>query len=363
MTTASGAFASARFHAPFGAPWYTPTTAATAPALGTRFGEPWPAAGTPQAVAAATDRHYTGQRSFEASLGSLYHYQARWYSPVLGRFLSPDPIVPEPGNPQALNRYSYVYNNPFIYTDPSGLVIVRNSAGEVWKGAWYYPWEGKRTFRGQYQLYAPSELRRVGSSGWLGCRDGRCTTYRQHYDDGYWVLRKRSPLKVLGEAVVAAITGGAGLAPNCEEPGSSFCFGNQPSPLPNGALGMMSQPGFAWPGGSPGNRVKPRRPTMVYRSVGADGRVNYVGITYKDRFVVRQAEQWREKGIRIQPIPGLDGLTRQEAHAVEEALIVRYKLGKEGGPAQQDPQYLPQPGRLRATLATRAGYLARRWVC
>ena len=39
---------------------------------------------------------------------------------MLGRFLSPDPIVPEPGNPQALNRYSYVYNNPYVYVDPSG---------------------------------------------------------------------------------------------------------------------------------------------------------------------------------------------------------------------------------------------------
>ena len=84
------------------------------------FGEPWPAGRPPSAVPSATDRHYTGQRSFEASLGSLYHYQARWYSPVLGRFLSPDPIVPEPGNPQALNRYSYVVNNPLRYTDPSG---------------------------------------------------------------------------------------------------------------------------------------------------------------------------------------------------------------------------------------------------
>ena len=120
VTTADGAFVQARFHAPFGAPWYTPTTAGVAPALGTRFGEPWPAVGTQQAAPNATDRHYTGQRSFEASLGSLYHYQARWYSPVLGRFLSPDPIVPEPGNPQALNRYSYVVNNPLRYTDPSG---------------------------------------------------------------------------------------------------------------------------------------------------------------------------------------------------------------------------------------------------
>ncbi len=29
--------------------------------------------------------------------------------------------MPEPGNPQALNRYSYVLNNPLRYTDPTGM--------------------------------------------------------------------------------------------------------------------------------------------------------------------------------------------------------------------------------------------------
>jgi RHS repeat-associated protein len=55
-----------------------------------------------------TDYRFTGQRSEEATLGSLYDYGARFYSPVLGRFLSADTIVPSPGNPQSLNRYSYV---------------------------------------------------------------------------------------------------------------------------------------------------------------------------------------------------------------------------------------------------------------
>ncbi|WP_448600890.1 RHS repeat-associated core domain-containing protein [Thermoflexus hugenholtzii] len=65
-----------------------------------------------------TDRRFTGQR-WEANLG-LYDYRARFYDPALGRFLQPDPIVPEPGDPRALNRYAYVYNNPLRYTDPSG---------------------------------------------------------------------------------------------------------------------------------------------------------------------------------------------------------------------------------------------------
>jgi hypothetical protein len=36
------------------------------------------------------------------------------------RFVQADTIVPEPGNPQSLNRYAYTLNNPLKYTDPSG---------------------------------------------------------------------------------------------------------------------------------------------------------------------------------------------------------------------------------------------------
>jgi hypothetical protein len=46
---------------------------------------------------------------------------ARMYSPVMGRFLSPDPIVADPENSQAYNRYAYVWNNPLSLVDPSGL--------------------------------------------------------------------------------------------------------------------------------------------------------------------------------------------------------------------------------------------------
>jgi len=46
--------------------------------------------------------------------------KSRFYDPVIGRFLQPDSVVPDPGNPQSLNRYSYVYNNPMRYTDPYG---------------------------------------------------------------------------------------------------------------------------------------------------------------------------------------------------------------------------------------------------
>jgi len=44
----------------------------------------------------------------------------RVYDPRLGRFLSPDPYVQDPTYSQSLNRYSYVWNNPLRYTDPTG---------------------------------------------------------------------------------------------------------------------------------------------------------------------------------------------------------------------------------------------------
>ena len=45
---------------------------------------------------------------------------ARYYHPSLGKFVSADTLVPDVINPQAYNRYSYVYNDPISYTDPTG---------------------------------------------------------------------------------------------------------------------------------------------------------------------------------------------------------------------------------------------------
>jgi RHS repeat-associated protein len=53
------------------------------------------------------------------SFGLMY-YNARWYDPYLGRFAQADSIIPEPGNPLAFDRYSYVLNNPVIFIDQSG---------------------------------------------------------------------------------------------------------------------------------------------------------------------------------------------------------------------------------------------------
>jgi len=65
-----------------------------------------------------TDFGYTGQRQLDAGMGGLMDYKARFYSPMLGRFVQPDTIIP--GGPQGLNRYAYVRNNPVNFNDPTG---------------------------------------------------------------------------------------------------------------------------------------------------------------------------------------------------------------------------------------------------
>ena len=54
----------------------------------------------------------------------LYQLGARFYDPLTGRFLSPDPLrltEVELTEPQRFNPYAYALNNPLRYTDPSGF--------------------------------------------------------------------------------------------------------------------------------------------------------------------------------------------------------------------------------------------------
>jgi RHS repeat-associated protein len=49
----------------------------------------------------------------------LVYMQARYYDPA-GRFPSPDPVGPSPGNVYSFNRYVYANDNPARYIDPDG---------------------------------------------------------------------------------------------------------------------------------------------------------------------------------------------------------------------------------------------------
>ena len=118
------------------------TSNASGGRVSTQEYDPWGAVrsgGAPE-----TTVNFTGQRLDSNGDGTgtgLLYYGARYYDPVLGRFISPDSIVPGgsnaltvdfyqtqavrmggggPANPQALNRYAYVLNDPVTRVDPGG---------------------------------------------------------------------------------------------------------------------------------------------------------------------------------------------------------------------------------------------------
>ncbi|MGA9186736.1 MAG: RHS repeat-associated core domain-containing protein [Candidatus Acidiferrales bacterium] len=63
--------------------------------------------------------HFTGKERDSES--GLDNFGARYNSSQYGRFMSPDPLAAHTEDPQTLNRYAYVANNPPNRTDPTGL--------------------------------------------------------------------------------------------------------------------------------------------------------------------------------------------------------------------------------------------------
>jgi RHS repeat-associated protein len=67
-------------------------------------------------------KQFTGyERDIESELDFA---EARYYNPTHGRFTSVDPLMASASTirPQSWNRYSYVYNNPYKFTDPTGMM-------------------------------------------------------------------------------------------------------------------------------------------------------------------------------------------------------------------------------------------------
>ena len=85
------------------------------------FGENYNNSGT-------SDYNFTGQnQDTEAGYTGYDDFLFREYSPVQGRWLSPDPAgmaAVNTTNPQSWNRYAYVLNNPLALVDPRGLDCV-----------------------------------------------------------------------------------------------------------------------------------------------------------------------------------------------------------------------------------------------
>jgi RHS repeat-associated protein len=71
---------------------------------------------TVSGTASSNPSQYTGR---ENEGNGLYYYRARYYSPLLGRFVNQDPLGFAGSGP---NLYAYAGNDPVDFRDPSGLL-------------------------------------------------------------------------------------------------------------------------------------------------------------------------------------------------------------------------------------------------
>ncbi len=77
---------------------------------------------------AGGDFRFQGQ--WLSSRTDLYHFRARDYDPESGRFVSRDSVELIEYEPESSNPYQFVYNNPYVYSDPTGMfTLVELNAG------------------------------------------------------------------------------------------------------------------------------------------------------------------------------------------------------------------------------------------
>lgn len=163
------------------------------------------------------DRGYTGHEHLDQF--DLINMNGRLYDPLVARFLSPDKYVQSPDFTQSYNRYSYVFNNPLKYTDPTGWIgsnttggvgEFNNGMGPSWESRppsqpyWmgldkglaraiemsnrdWVNYEGARHSGGYYQReYYSTAYTTVRYDGFLNKYTQETVVVGFHFDNFYW---------------------------------------------------------------------------------------------------------------------------------------------------------------------------------
>jgi RHS repeat-associated protein len=116
---------------------------------------------------------YTGQEEDKES--GLLYYKARYYDPMIGRFLQADSVI-MPDEMMGMNRYMYVEGNPVRYGDASGNNL---STSQGWMLMGY--------------LAAPQYGMKAEEVAMWGAVAGRRATIDQKRERGF-VYRNSRPL-------------------------------------------------------------------------------------------------------------------------------------------------------------------------
>ncbi len=80
----------------------------------------YPYGGISQMSGSETDYLFTGKENDGHAEGDLTYFGARYYDPIIGRWLIPDPLA---GKYPSLSSYVYAANNPMKFIDPNGKAV------------------------------------------------------------------------------------------------------------------------------------------------------------------------------------------------------------------------------------------------
>lgn len=264
---------------------------------------------------------FTGHR-FDSALG-LYYARNRMYSAFLGRFVSRDPSGYIDG--WSLYRAYFCPNG----MDPYGL----------WDWGGFFSGVGNvvaEPFRAAADVVTVAGAAAMGINRedvHVSSMSAQATIGR--LNEGQSGLEATS--KGVGELGANIVTGGGyGVVKGNIEAYNAYESGQITreqydyalSQIAGGAAAGVAIAKAAQYTVKPGVAPRPGN-TDVYSSVDANGVAKYVGIT--DDIIARAEAHMRQKGIEIDPVPGLSKIARVDARAIEQVLIEYYGLGKNGG--------------------------------
>jgi len=327
---------------------------------------------TPDSLDGVVDnRGFTGHEMLDQL--DLVHMNGRIYDPLVGRFLSADPILQDPMNGQSYNRYSYVLNNPTNLTDPTGFEFVNMdnctptpNGSSCAFGSAPPASNGNGAGDGTSGATAASAKLTTNSSGTKNVNPknktesllAACGQCNRSHGDGLSPEAQSAVLDVLPEvgsvkSVTQLITGkdlltgentnrwieAAGLALGIVPGGKSLTKLRSLAKVEEAAKGAVASE------------------NLVYQSVNAAGIVNYVGIT--NSLERRAAEHLSSKGISIDAIPGLGNLSRADAKAVEQVLIENHGLAKNSGALMNKINSIASSNPAYAEALQRGGELLK----
>ena len=210
----------------------------------------------------------------------------------LNRWIQPDDIIPDPGNPIDLDRYAYARNNPTRYIDPSGHRVECGANEYGCSG-------GKHDAKLLAYKLVEALSRKAREKGAITFYAGLTRRQKSILAEGEWSSG------AFNDEITTQTSDLAGKFP--EDPAVWVVVGVN---------------AYRW-GSAILSTIAENKGWTVYQLV-ENGITRYIGMT--GDYWRRAGEHLQSRGWAIEPIPGLENLSEFDARAVEQVLIEHYGL-------------------------------------